>query len=968
MEPGSAAPDWRASLRGRAEECARLEGLVGDVRRGESRSLVLRGEAGIGKTALLEYLIASASDVTVLRAVGVESEMELAFAGLHQLCAPLLERLERLERLPPPQREALEIVFGLSGGPPPDRFLVGLGVLSLLSDAAHERALLCVVDDAQWLDRASTLALPFVARRLLAEPIGIVFATRESDDELQHLSELELHGLVNGDARALLQSAVRFSLDERVRDRIVAETHGNPLALLELPRGLTATELAGGFGLPETHALTGRIEQSFVRRLEALPEETRRLLLVAAAEPVGDPVLLWRAAEQLGIEPGAVDDAEREGLVAVGERVIFRHPLVRSAVYGSAAIEERRAVHLALAETTDRDADPDRRAWHLAAAAAGPDETVAAELEHSASRAQARGGLAAAAAFLQRAVALTPDSARRRERALVAAQASVQAGGLLAARGLLATAEAGPLDEFQRARIDLLRAQLAFVSSRGTDATPLLLAAARRLEPLDISVARETYVDAFSAAMFGARLNGPVGMSEVAEAARAAPRAPDAGRATADLLLDALVALAGDYDAAVPLCRRALKRLSGENASAKERLRWLWQGCVVALEVWDDEHASALSQSSVEIARDTGTLSELALALSARTPVLVFCGDLAAATETVSETASVEEATGIRSAPYGALILSAWRGRPRETRDLVESTEREAGARGEGIGVAISAYARAVLCNGLGQYEEALAAAVSASEHREVVGENWGLTELVEPATRCGRTDLATDALERLTTKAQATRTDWALGIEARARALLGEGTDAERWFRTAIEHLGRSRVRAELARTHLLYGEWLRRESRRVDARAELNVAHELFTTMGMQAFADRAGGELLATGEKVRRRIAETRDDLTAQERQIALLARDGMSNVEIGARCSSASTPWPITSARCSPSWGSAHAASWLARSRAPSRSWRPPRPRVRDGAVAPCWPAPTCRSSDADSERRVRPSASPVPAEE
>ena len=887
MEPGSAAPDWRMSLHGRAEECARLEGLVGDVRRGESRSLVLRGEAGIGKTALLEYLIASASDVTVLRAVGVESEMELAFAGLHQVCAPLLERLERLERLPPPQREALEIVFGLSGGPPPDRFLVGLGVLSLLSDAAHEHALLCVVDDAQWLDRASTLALAFVSRRLLAEPIGIVFATRESDDELQDLSELELHGLVNGDARALLQSAVRFSLDERVRDRIVAETHGNPLALLELPRGLTATELAGGFGPPETHALTGRIEQSFVRRLEALPEEARRLLLVAAAEPVGDPVLLWRAAEQLGIEPGAVDDAERERLVAVGERVIFRHPLVRSAVYGSAAIEQRRAVHLALAEATDRDADPDRRAWHLAAAAAGPDETVAAELEHSASRAQARGGLAAAAAFLQRAVALTPDSARRRERALVAAQASVQAGGLLAARELLATAEAGPLDEFQRARIDLLRAQLAFVSSRGTDATPLLLAAARRLEPLDISVARETYVDAFSAAMFGARLNGPVGMSEVAEAARAAPRAPDAGRATADLLLDALVALAGDYDAAVPLSRRALKRLSGENASAKERLRWLWQGCVVALEVWDDEHASALSQSSVEIARDTGTLSELALALSARTPVLVFCGDLAAATETVSETASVEEATGIRSAPYGALILSAWRGRPRETRDLVESTEREAGARGEGIGVAISAYARAVLCNGLGQYEEALAAAVSASEHREVVGENWGLTELVEPAMCCGRTDLATDALERLTTKAQATRTDWALGIEARARALLGEGTHAERWFRTAIEHLGRSRVRAELARTHLLYGEWLRRESRRVDARAELNVAHELFTTMGMQAFADRAGGELLATGEKVRRRIAKTRDDLTAQERQIALLARNGMSNVEIGAR---------------------------------------------------------------------------------
>ena len=360
-----------------------------------------------------------------------------------------------------------------------------------------------------------------------------------------------------------------------------------------------------------------------------------------------------------------------------------------------------------------------------------------------------------------------------------------------------------------------------------------------------------------------------------------------AGPATAELLLDALVALAGDYDAAVPLCRRAVKRLSGGDVSAKERLRWLWQACVVALEIWDDEHAVALSHSSVEIARETGTLGELALALSARAPVLVLCGDLAAAAATVSETAAVEEATGIRSAPYGALILEAWRGRPRETRDLIETTEREAGARGEGIGLAISAYARAVLCNGLGRYEEALGAAVSASEHREVVAENWGLSELVEPAMRCGKTDLATDALTRLATKAQAARTEWALGIEARARALLSEGADADRWFHAAIDNLGRTRVRAELARTHLLYGEQLRRESRRLGARAELNLAHELFTSMGMEAFAERAAGELLATGERVRRRIAETRDDLTPQERQIALLARDGLSNPEIAAR---------------------------------------------------------------------------------
>ena len=470
---------------------------------------------------------------------------------------------------------------------------------------------------------------------------------------------------------------------------------------------------------------------------------------------------------------------------------------------------------------------------------------------------------------------------------LDAAFANVQAGGFDTARSLLSTVGEGHIDELQRARIDLLRAQLAFASSRGTEATPLLLAAARRLEPLDISLARETYVDAFSAALFGARLNGSVGVPEVAQAARVAPRRSDDEPATADLLLDALVALADDYDTAVPPCREALQRLSGEKISPEERLRWLWQGCVVALEVWDDESAYSLSHHSVEIARETGTLSELALALSARTPVLVFCGELSAAASTVADTDWVQEATGISSAPYGAMILGAWQGRPRETRKLIEMTHREAGARGEGIGVAISEYARAVLCNGLGQYEEALVAACSTSEHREVVGENWGLSELIEPAMRVGRTDLATDALDRLARKARATRTEWALGVEARSRALLSEGGRAEGWFREAIDHLGRTRVRAELARTHLLYGEWLRRERRRVDAREQLRTAHRMFAGMGMEAFAERARGELQATGDTVRKRTVETRDDLTAQERHIARLARDGLSNPEIGTR---------------------------------------------------------------------------------
>ena len=882
MENRVPGPGRRTSLLGRVDECAILDALIAGVRENESGSLVLRGEAGIGKTALLEHLVESASDLTVVQAAGVESEMELAYAGLQQLCAPLLDRLERL---PAPQRQALEIVFGLSAGAVPDRFVVGLGVLSLLSDVAEERPLLCVVDDAQWLDRASALALAFVARRLLAEPVGIVFAARQGGEELRNVSELEVHGLHNGDARALFGSAVRFVLEPGVCDRIVAETRGNPLALLELPRGLTAAQLAGGFGLVGAQGLSGRIEESFMRRLEGLSEDARRLLLLAAADSVGDPLLLLRASEQLGVAVSAVD-AETDGLVAIGARVAFRHPLVRSAVYRSASAQERRTVHLALAEATDREIDPDRRAWHLAAAAAGPDEQVALELERSAGRAQARGGLAAAAAFLERAAALTEDPARRAGRALAAAQASFQAGAFDVAPGLLAAAEAGPLDEFQRVRIDLVRAQLVLASGRRTEATRLLLAAARRLEALDISLARETYVDAFFAALVGARLNDSVGVPEVAQAARRVARRSEDEPTTASRLLDALVALADDYDAAVPLCREALQKISAETISPNKRLRW-FQGGTVALEVWADESAYVLSRHHVQIARETGTLNELAPALNMHTPMLVFSGELSAAASAVAETQSIEEMTEIRTAPYGALVLEAWRGHPRETRALIEKTVREAGSRGEGIGVATSEYARAVLCNGLGQYEEALVAACSASEYQEVVAENWGLSELIEPATRTGRTELATDAMNRLARKARAAGTGWALGIEARSRALLSEGDRAEGLFREAIGHLGRTRVRAELARTHLLYGEWLRREGRRVDARAQLRAALDQFTSFGMEAFAERARMELLATGERARKRTVETRDDLTAQERQIARLACDGLSNPEIGAR---------------------------------------------------------------------------------
>ncbi len=871
---------------GRTSERELLDGLLARVRGGGSEALVIRGEAGIGKTALLRYAARQASGYRVAELTGVEAEMELAFAGIHQLCGAMLDRLDAL---PAPQREALSVALGLAAGDVPDRFLVGMAVLNLLAAVAEERPLLCLVEDAQWLDAASSQIVGLVARRVHAESVAIVVAVREpaAAPDFDGLAELRLEGLPEQDGRSLLRGVVGGRLDRRVVDRLVAETGGNPLALLELPGRMTAAELAGGFELPAAGELPAHIEHHYIQRIRQLPKATQSLMLLAAADPAGDAPLVLRAGRRLGFDADAFAPAEAAQLLRIGTSVSFRHPLVRSAVYRTAPPSSRQRAHEALAEVSDPDSDADRRAWHRALAAEGPVEDVAAELERSAARAQARGGAAATAAFLDRAVTLTPDPARRRDRALAAARASVEAGAFTAGRRLLAMAEAGPLEEFQRAQVDLLHAQLAFVSSRGTDATALLLAAAHRFEALDPSLARETYVDAFSAALFGARLNGPVGVPEVAEAARAAPGAPHAEPVTADLLLDALVALADDYDAAVPRCREAVLRLSGNRASAKERLRWLWQGCILALEIWDDEHAFSLSRSSVQIARETGTLSELALALSAHTPILVFCGDLATAGATVSETALVQATTGIRSAPYGALILSAWQGREIETTSLIETTEREANARGEGIGLAISAYARAVLCNGLGRYEEALAAAVVASEHQEVVAENWGLSELIEPAMRTERTDLAEGALERLSRKAHATGTDWALGIDARSQALLSHDDRAEGFFIKAIDHLSQTRVRAELARTHLLYGEWLRRVNRRVDARAHLYAACDNFSSSGMEAFAERARRELSATGETVRKRTVETRDDLTPQERQIAELAREGLSNPEIGAR---------------------------------------------------------------------------------
>ena len=869
-------------LYGRRSECDRLERMLAEIRTGRSQALVLRGDAGIGKTALLDHMSRHASGCRVARVTGVESEMELAFAGLHQLCAPFLDRLGRL---PPPQRDALSMVFGLREGNAPDRFFIGLAVLSLLSDAAEERPLVCLVDDAQWLDQASAQTLAFVARRLLAESVALVFATRESGDDpaLRQLPELRVQGLSDVDARAVLRAALHSPLDPAVLDGIVAEARGNPLALLELPYGRTPAEIAFGFGLPSTLPLVSRMEQGFVRQLQPLPPETRRLLLLAAVDPVGDVILLWGAAKRLGIAADAATPAEAAGLIELGSRVRFRHPLLRSAVFRAAEVDELRDVHAALAAAPDLD--PDRRAWHRAQASPGPDEEIATELDRSADRARARGGLAAAAAFRERAATLSPDPARRVTRALAAAQAKLQAGEFGPASELLVTAESGPLDDLLRARIALLRAQTAFAAERTDEAPQLLLSAAARLEPLDVALARETYLDAFSAALFVGRLTGGPGLREVAQAAR---RAPTHERGKRDLILDSLAVLFTEgFAAAIPIRQRALRAFRPEDVPDGGELRLLWLAAIAAANIWDDEGWNVLSTRLVRVARDTGALSELPLALNSQIVALLLSGEQAIAAALVAEERAVREATGSNIAPYGALVHAALQGREIPARELIDATIKEVVQRGEGIGAMIAYWASALLLIGLGRYEEALTPARKASEYPlELGAPNWGLIELIEAAVRSGETRVAGDAFERLSETTGATGTDWALGIESRSRALLGAG-DADELYRQAIDHLGRTRVKLELARTHLLYGEWLRREGRRIDARGHLRAAHDQFTSMGAEGFAERARRELARTGETALTRAPDAREELTAQETEIARLAALGRTNPEIGAQ---------------------------------------------------------------------------------
>jgi DNA-binding CsgD family transcriptional regulator len=846
---------------------------------------VITGEPGVGKTALLDYVATQALGTRVLRGGGVESEMELPLAGLHQLCLPLIDGIDRL---PGPQSDALRTAFGISAGQAPDRFLVGLAVLGLFSEAAERQPLMCLVDDYQWLDRTSAQVLAFVARRLDAESVGLIVASRVVGSELNGLPEMVVGGLRPADAGVLLDTVLSGPVDGQVRDQIIAETSGNPLALLELPKGLTPAELAGGFGLPGAAPLSGSIEGEFSRRVDVLPEPARQLLLIAASDPSGDTALVWRAAASLGIEADAASPAVETGLVTLGSRVRFRHPLARSAVYRSASAEGRRLAHRALAEATDPQLDPDRQAWHRAQATSGPDDHVADALEQSANRAKARGGLAAAAAFLLRAALLTLDPAHRADRALAAAETHIQAGVLDGVSDLLSMAEAGPLNDFQRAQADLIRARLAFVTSRGSDGPSLLLKAARRLKPIDAELSRATYLEALAAGTFVGRFNRrTLGLPEIARAAGEAP--PPAEPRAPDLLLAGTVAAFDrGYAAGLPLLRTALFEY-GKAMSPEQELRWLWFASTTAIRAWDDERWDALSSRHIVLARELGSLSELPLALDVRALILLFFGELSEAARLSGEAQVIEEATGTALAPYGAMGVAAFRGDEFVAADLYSKTLLDATHRGEGAAATFAEWSNALLNNGLGRYTDALSSAQRATSYDAgPVAMLWSCVELIEAAARLDEPAIATDAYRRFADTTSASGTDWALGLQFRSKALLSDGDEADSLYRESIACLGRTRMRAELARSHLLYGEWLRRDRRTNQAAEQLRTAHTMLETLGMVGFAERARRELRAAGGLVRKRASAIRHgELTPQEAEIARMAAEGLSNPEIARR---------------------------------------------------------------------------------
>ncbi len=866
----------------RDRERRALDHVLGRARQGLSSVLVVGGAPGIGKTRLLDYAVESATGFCVTRAAGVEAEVELGFAALQVLCS---RGLDRVAKLPDPQANALQTAFGLRSGEPPDRFLVGLGVLSLLSELAGEAPVLWVLDDAQWLDLASIQVLGFVARRLEAESVVLLFGARAAVEALVGLPELVVPPLSRADARALLAAGISGPLDAEVEARIIAEAEGNPLALLELPRGSTPADVAGGFAVPRGGSISRPVENSFRQRIEALPADARRLLLLAAAEPLGDPDLLAAAADRLGLSTSAAAPAAGQGLLSIRAHVAFRHPLVRSVVYNGAPAEERRLVHGALAAVTNPATDPDRRAWHRAEASAASDEDVAAELERSATRAHARGGLAAEAAFMQRAAVLTPGGARRAERALGAAEAKLMVGALDESRELLELARQGPLEPLDSARLELVHANIQYASGAG-DAPALLLQAAERLGPVAPELSRETYLEAIEAAARAGRLSQP-DIREVAE--RAASNAPHAGQPprAVDLLLDGLTARFSTSEAAAaPVLEAGLAAFRNDTTLAKHAKIQLG-AAMRAANMRDEDTWELLVTRLIQGAREVGALSVLPPALESLGALEMFRGRFDVAARLIHESDTITTATGGIPGHFAEVALLGLRGLERETMSLVNAMLHEPAAGGQGYATLSAKSATAFLYNGLGRYELALAAALSAFAEDDTFYGLWAASEIIEAATRSGNPSAAAPALRRVSVGASS-GTAWALGVQSRSRALVtDDARRAEELYVDAIARLGQTKIGVDIARAHLLYGEWLRRQRRRADARTQLRTAHEMFAAMPAEAFTERAARELRAAGGQVHEPAVDTTPQLTPQQMQIALLASDGRSNQEIAAQ---------------------------------------------------------------------------------
>ena len=901
-------------LVGRAEECQALDCLLVAARHRSSGAVVLRGEAGVGKTALLEHVTRTAGDMRFVQVTGTQSEQGFDFAALHQLLVPFLGALKRL---PEPQREALGSAFGLVGGTPTDRFLVGIAALTMITEAALEQPVLCVIDDAQWLDKASTDALGFVARRLSAVPVAMLFAIREEEQQpaLDGLAELRLTGLSDEASRDLLASAAGPArpVDQGVARRISAATSGHPLALIELGRRLSAAELEGTLPLPEPLPLPESLASAFLRRAAAFPPAARTLLLLAAVEPSGEPGLLWRAAQRLGVRADAADTPGFERVLRLDAVMSFLHPLLRSAIYYGAAASERRRAHLALADASAAGCDPDRRAWHLAAAASGADEEIADELSRSADRARSRRDWSGCAAFLERAATLTPERAKRAARMLAAAEARLNAGDPRVAAAL--SERAGPhLDNpLARARARRLQGTVRAVLGKPAEACPILLDAARALQPLHPEQAWDTLLEAFEAALGAGGFATGAGIAEVLQAVRAAPRREGARESIAGLALDGFAALAEHNDKAGIAClRRAIAVATAQLApdsdpgshpasdggtspggvpsgEASEQLRFVFIAPLAAYELLDDAALHASCTRAVAQARSQGSPADLASTLGLLSYSEALAGRFAAAEAATSEARELTAATGVAAdlrTSIGELAVQAWRGRESAARSLADDRSREATQTGYGFVIGFTAIALTVLELGVGDYQAALRHARNGLREG-MPAEIELLPELIEAAARCDEADEAAAALDKFAVRAQAAGTHWALGLLLRSRALLAPDGDAEELYRGAIAHLGRSRITPQLGRTHLVYGEWLRRQHRRRDARAALYSACDILDSIGAEAFAGRARVELLATGEHVRKRGAAPATELTPQELRIAGLASAGASNREIASQ---------------------------------------------------------------------------------